>query len=142
MTGFQSEILIDSSSDIQFIDITDRVNDALRRSGVKDGLVVIFSNHTTASVRITENCKRLQMDMINYLKDAVPKAAYRHDEHTVDNRQNARMHIMSLFMNASETIPVKDGEMILGSWQSIFFVELDGPRDSRKVIVKILGESR
>ncbi len=142
MTGFQSEILVDSSSGIQFIDITGRVNDVLRRSQVEDGLVVVFSNHTTASVRITERCERLQMDMINYLEETVPKMAYRHDEQTVDNRQNARMHIMSLFMNASETVPVKNGKMMLGKWQSIFFVELDGPRDGRKVIVKILDESR
>ena len=142
MTGFQSEILIDSSSGIQFIDITGRVNDLLHKSEVKDGIIVVFSNHTTASVRITERCDRLQMDMTDYLEEAVPKMGYRHDEQTIDNRQNARMHIMSLFMNASETIPIKNGEMMLGRWQSIFFVELDGPREGRKVIVKILDESR
>lgn len=142
MIGFQSEILIDSSHGIQFIDITGRVGDLLRKSEVKDGIVVVFSNHTTASVRITERCDRLQMDMTDYLEEVVPKMAYRHDEQTVDNRQNARMHIMSLFMNASETIPIKNGEMMLGRWQSIFFVELDGPREGRKVIVKILDESR
>jgi secondary thiamine-phosphate synthase enzyme len=91
-------------------------------------------------VRITERCERLQIDMVDFLKTLVPAKTYRHDESTVDDRPNARSHIMSLFMNASESVPVSNGRFSLGEWQSVFFVELDGPRRERRVLVQIIGE--
>lgn len=133
------EMAIDTKEPMSFIDITDRVNGILAESGISNGLLVVFCNHTTACVRISEKCERLQRDMQEFLERMVPPVHYRHDEDTVDGRRNGRMHLMSLFMNASETIPVSDGGLLLGKWQSIFFVELDGPRDGRKVTVEVIG---
>jgi len=133
------EIVVDTTSPIEFIDITDRVREVLSSSGIEEGLVNVFSNHTTACVRISEKCDRLQDDMLEFLERAVPAGAYKHDENTIDGRPNGRMHLMSLFMNASETVPVAKGELLLGKWQSIFFAELDGPRPGRKVVVRIVG---
>jgi len=124
---------------MEFIDITDRVKGILVESGIGDGLVTVFSKHTTACVRISERCERLQHDMQEYLEKMVPPVHYRHDDDTIDGRPNGRMHLMALFMNASETVPVSEEKLLLGEWQSMFFVELDGPRSGRKVIVKIIG---
>ena len=120
--------------------MTERVKKLFLKSEISEGFVTVYTQHTTAALRINENCDRLQRDMVQFLDRTVPEAAYLHDEDTVDDRPNARGHLMSLLMGASETIPVSDGEMMLGVWQSIFFVELDGPRERRKVIVKIVGE--
>lgn len=139
MKSYLHEIAIDSDADMSFVDITDRVRGVLAESGVRDGIAVVFSSHTTAGVKIIERCERLQADMREYLENAVPPVHYRHDEHTVDDRPNGRRHVMALFTNASETIPVVDGRLAIGQWQSVFFVELDGPRKGRRVLVKILG---
>ena len=140
MRNYFHEISIKTSEPVQFVDITERVREALRASGISEGIATVFSKHTTCAVKINERCDRLQKDMKAHLESAVPCADYRHDEDTVDDRPNGRGHLMSLMLGASETIPVNDGRLVLGGWQSVFFVELDGPRIKRKVFVKILGE--
>ena len=134
------EISFETTGAVEFIDLTARVREAFARSGVQDGLVTVFTRHTTTAVKINERCSRLQEDMLAFLERAVPDAAYRHDEETVDGRQNARSHLMSLLLNASETVPAAEGELLLGEWQSIFFVELDGPRTQRSIFVRVVGE--
>lgn len=134
------EIAFKTERAIEFIDITDRVRDALSASGVRDGLVTVFTPHTTTAIVINERCARLQQDMMGLLEKIVPAMKYRHDEDTVDTRPNARGHLMSLLLSASGTIPVVGGELALGTWQSIFFIELDGPRRQRGVTVRVIGE--
>lgn len=134
------EIAFQTRQAVEFIDLTDRVRQALEASGVRDGLVTVFTHHTTTAVKINERCNRLQEDMLALLERAVPNADYRHDEDTVDGRKNARAHLMSLLLSASETIPAAGGKLLLGEWQSVFFVELDGPRRERTVTVKVVGE--
>lgn len=140
MKSFLSEIKLATAQSLEFIDITNKIEDILSKSGVKNGVVNIFTQHTTAAVKVNERCDRLQQDMLGFLETIVPKRAYRHDENTVDSRNNARSHLMSMLLGASETIPVSNGKIMLGTWQSIFFIELDGPRNNRSVIVKIMGE--
>jgi secondary thiamine-phosphate synthase enzyme len=141
MKHFFEDISVATKRPIEFIDVTDRVRDAVGKSGIEDGIVSIFSNHTTAAVRINERCARLQADMENMLKEVVPvDRPYRHNESTADGRGNAHSHLMSLFMGGSETVPVKGGRLHLGTWQSVFFIELDGPRGSRKLTVAVFGE--
>ncbi len=134
------EIRLNTEQPIEFVDITDRVRHALSTSGIRDGLLTVFSRHTTCAVKVNEKCDRLQLDMKELLERAVPHAEYRHDADTVDGRANGRGHLMSLMLNASETIPVVDGNLLLGNWQSVFFVELDGPRAERGVVVRVVGE--
>lgn len=140
MMNFTEEILLETAAPVEFIDITERVRKACKASGVREGLAAIFTCHTTTAVKINENCPRLIDDMNSFLGRCVPDAKYRHDEKTLDSRANARGHIMSLFLNTSETVPVSKGRLTIGSWQSIFFVELDGPRNKRQVTIKIIGE--
>ena len=134
------EIKLNTEQPIEFVDITDSVRDALSNSGIRDGLLTVFSRHTTCAVKVNEKCDRLQLDMQELLEKTVPNANYKHDSDTVDDRPNGRGHLMSLMLNASETIPVVDGNLLLGNWQSVFFVELDGPRSERGVAVRVIGE--
>jgi secondary thiamine-phosphate synthase enzyme len=127
---------------IQILDITGEVRDWVAASGVSDGLLTLISPHTTARVNVNERETQLQRDMITYLKRLVPRDGdWLHNLATVDGRDNAHSHLLGLFMNASETIPVAGGELVLGGWQSIFFIELDGPRELRGVELQILGRA-
>lgn len=140
MKQYSRDLTVATNDRIEFVDITERVKEAIVGSGIHDGLATVFSKHTTCAIKINERCERLQEDMRAHLDDAVPAAAYRHDTNTIDGRPNARGHLMSLFLNASESVPVAGGELMMGGWQSIFFVELDGPRSERTVTVKVMGE--
>jgi secondary thiamine-phosphate synthase enzyme len=82
----------------------------------------------------------LQRDMVSFLKRLVPRDGdYLHNLEPVDDRDNAHAHLLGLFMHASESLPIVAGQPMLGGWQSIFFIELDGPRAQREVRVQILG---
>ena len=134
------EISFETSGAVEFIDLTGEVRRAFAASGVQEGLVTVFTRHTTTAVKINERCGHLQQDMETLLSRLIPSGAYRHDGDTVDGRPNARGHLMSLLLGASETVPASNGELMLGGWQSLFFVELDGPRPERNVLVRIVGE--
>ncbi len=130
----------------QFIDITDDVRGVLARSGAAHGFVVVFSRHTTAAVRINEAEPLLLQDMEAMLaRIAPPNVYYRHNDLTIrtvnlteDEDLNGHSHCQHLLMGASEAIPFADGEMLLGTWQRIFLVELDCGRE-REVIVQAMG---
>ena len=141
MKHYFHEIKVKTSKPLEFIDITDNVQSVVANSGIANGLVMIFSNHTTAAVRINERCGRLQNDMEMLLHEMVPQnKQYRHNEATVDGRGNAHSHLISLLIGGSETVPVAGGKLRLGTWQSIFFIELDGPRDTRQLTITVVGE--
>ena len=125
---------------IEIIDITAEVSAALSASGLERGQVTIISRHTTAFVNINEKEERLLEDMECYLKRLVPKDGnYLHNLNPIDGRHNAHSHLLGLFMNSSETIPFAEGKMLLGEWQSLFFIELDGPRQERSILLQISG---
>lgn len=141
MKYFTKDVSVSTSRGIEFIDVTGEVKKAVAKSKIKDGLASIFSNHTTAGVKINERCARLQKDMQTWLEDIAPQnKSYKHNETALDNRGNAHSHLMSLLTGISETIPVKDGNLILGTWQSVFFMEFDGPRNSRSFTITVVGE--
>ncbi len=119
-TNFRSEM----------IDITDRIKTLLKESRIRSGICCVFVPHTTAAVTINENADPdVPRDILAELDKIVPQnGRYRHTE------GNSAAHIKSSLLGASETVFVEDGELVLGTWQSIFFCEFDGPR-TRKVIV-------
>ncbi|NTW51951.1 MAG: YjbQ family protein [Chlorobiaceae bacterium] len=126
---------------IDIVDITGQVRSALDATGLREGTVTLLSRHTTACININEKEPRLLQDMTTFLKRLVPRDGdYLHNIETLDGRDNAHSHLLGLFMNSTETIPVSDGELLLGEWQSIFLVELDGPRSLRQVLVQIQGQ--
>ncbi|ASQ91588.1 secondary thiamine-phosphate synthase enzyme [Prosthecochloris sp. GSB1] len=133
-------IACSTNSPIEIIDITGQIKSTLAASGLRQGQATIISRHTTAFVNINEHEPRLLEDMVTFLKRLVPKDGdYLHNLAPLDGRDNAHSHLMGLFMNASETIPFANGELLLGKWQSVFFVELDGPRPERSVMMQISG---
>ena len=127
------ELNVRSSKRIEMIDITSRVRDVVRKSGVKEGICVLYVPHTTAAVTINENADpSVRVDIENTLSKLVPYGAgYSHLE------GNADAHIKSTMVGPSETLLIRNGDILLGTWQGIFFCEFDGPR-SRRVYVKIV----
>lgn len=141
MTVVRHQITLATTSAIEIVDITERIRRWLSQQPVRNGLLTILSRHTTARININEREAELQRDMITFLERVAPAGEpYRHNVHTVDGRANAHAHLLGLFANASEAVPIVDGALLLGSWQSVFFVELDGPRDDRTVELHAIGE--
>lgn len=116
-----------------FIDITSPVEDEVRKSKVQSGLCVIYVPHTTAAVTINENADpTVKQDLLMVLREAVPDSLpYAHGE------GNSPAHAKSSLVGASVTIFVEEGQLVLGTWQGIFFCEFDGPR-RRQVYVKVI----
>jgi secondary thiamine-phosphate synthase enzyme len=130
----------------KFLDITADVSAAVRASGVRNGIVHVYSTHTTAAIRINENEGLLLRDFERFLDRVAPSGdgAYEHDDigRRVDvppgEPMNGHAHCRHLLLASSETLPVIDGSLGLGRWQRIFLVELCSSRD-RSVIVQVLG---
>mgnify|MGYP001132762037 CR=1 FL=1 len=127
-------IAIRTSAPCEMIDITVRVQEAVRKIGVKNGICLVFVPHTTAAVTINENADPdVPRDILTILDRAIPlSGGYRHRE------GNSAAHAKSSLVGATETVIVEDGLLVLGTWQSLFFCEFDGPR-SRKVIIKAIA---
>ena len=127
------EINIRTNSRVEMADITAAVQAVVNEKKVKSGLCIVFTPHTTAAITINENADPdVPRDIIVALETAIPqKAHYRHSE------GNSPAHVKSSLIGASETVLIENGKLVLGTWQSLFFCEFDGPR-SRKVLVKII----
>jgi secondary thiamine-phosphate synthase enzyme len=127
-------IEVKTNKRIEIIDITNEVRKVVEKSDVKDGIVVVYTTHTTTAIIINENESRLKEDILNILEKLIPSGAgYKHDE--IDN--NADSHLRAILLGNSVVIPIENGKLCLGTWQRIMFIELDGPR-SRRVLVKVV----
>ena len=141
MVIISKSLKIGSSSNFQIMDITRDIvailNETSKENKIENGIVNIFTKHSTSAIRVNENEKGLLLDFEKALKDVIKeKDNYKHD--FIDN--NAASHIRAFLLGASETIPIVDGRLDLGTWQSIFFIELDGPRSNRTVDLTFIGE--
>lgn len=137
---------IESHKQFEIINITSHVRAAVANSGIEQGQVVVFSPHTTASVRINHNEPLLIQDILKALYRVVPHdISYNHDlfelrEEVLPNeRSNGHAHVKAFLLGSSESLIIEQGSLILGEKQSIFFVELDGGR-KRSVYIKAIGE--
>lgn len=129
-------ITIDSAEKCELINITSHINDIIRENNVESGLVNISTRHTTSGIIINEDESGLKGDIVNVLEEIIPYKNYLHDR--IDN--NARSHLMATITTPTQTLPIVNGRLSLGTWQSIFFLELDGPRLNRKVTISILRD--
>ncbi len=118
---------------MEFVDITERLADAVRESGRQEGLCFVYNPHTTAGLTINEGADpAVQADIIGVLKRVIPlDYPYKHLE------GNSPSHIMAALMGSSVSVPVEVGRLQLGTWQKIFFCEFDGPR-SRQVFWRMV----
>ena len=140
MNYLAKTIVRETTGPIQIIDITAEVREAVASCKLEKGQITLVSQHTTAFININEQEPGLLEDMVTFLKRLVPKDGdYKHNIAPVDGRDNAHSHLMGLFMNSSETVPFESGKLLLGEWQSIFLVELDGPRPKRGILMQISG---
>ena len=129
----------------QFVDLTELVAERVRRSGVTHGLVSVQALHTTAAVLVNENEPLLLEDLGAMLERAAPKSiAYAHDDlrrrlgPVDEERRNGNAHCRAALLGSTACLHVAGGRLILGTWQRVFLVELDGPRP-RNVSVMVLG---
>lgn len=118
MTTFR----VETDRRLQVVDVTDEVAAALPADA--DGTATVFSRHTTAGLRVNEAEPRLMGDVETFLGSVVADDGWAHDD--IDD--NADSHLRALVVGASETVPVTDGALDLGTWQSVLLVECDGPR--------------
>jgi len=126
------EIEVATQARSQLVDITSRVREAVRGSGVKDGICFLYVPHTTAGITVNEAADpAVAADILEHLEKLVPRGRYRHAE------GNADSHIKASLMGFSLAVPVEGGDVRLGTWQGIFLCEFDGPR-RRRVWVKVI----
>jgi secondary thiamine-phosphate synthase enzyme len=127
------ELTIHTRKTQEMLDITSEVSEIVLRSGVANGFCLVYVPHATAAIVINENADpNVCQDILDALGRMVPEGAWRHDR--VDN--NAAAHIKATILGPSEAIPVREGRLRLGTWQSVMLAEFDGPRD-RTVIVEV-----
>ena len=126
------EFEITTEQQAQLLDVTGRISDAVRGSGIQNGMCNVFVPHTTAAVIICENADPdVVHDVLLQLTKLVPRqGGYRHGE------GNAQAHILSVILGSSLNVPVSGGQLRLGRWQGVMFAEFDGPR-RRKVMVSV-----
>jgi secondary thiamine-phosphate synthase enzyme len=128
------EISLETHSRVEMIDITAAVQKAIREEKIEKGICLVYTPHTTAAITINENADPdVPRDILAVLDRAVPLSAnYRHAE------GNSAAHVKSSLVGASKLVIIENGRLVLGTWQSIFFCEFDGPR-SRKVLISIIA---
>ncbi len=134
MTVKSYSLKINTNKNFEIIDITSQINNLI---DIEEGIISIFSRHSTSAIVVNENesglLKDLEFTLDNLIQD---KFSYQHDR--IDN--NARSHLKSFLLSSGESMPIKNGKLDLGTWQSVFFIELDGPRASRTVTLTMVGE--
>jgi secondary thiamine-phosphate synthase enzyme len=145
MKIYKQNIEVKSTSQIEFIDITDRVDEVIQSSGIREGQVLVFSPHTSASIVINHNEPMLIQDFMRVLYRLVPVSdRYSHDLFEIgrsknsDGRSNGHSHCKAMLLGVSETVPIEKGKMMLTEKQNIFLAEMDGAR-TRDLVVQVIG---
>jgi len=146
MKILRQRVEFETKTQIEFVNITEKVAEVVEKSGVREGQVTIFSPHTTMSVTINHDEPLLLQDFMRVLYKAAPvDDQYTHDLFELrrgtrsDGRSNGHSHCKALFLGSSETVPVERGHLLLTDLQTVFAVEVDGSR-KRDVIVQVIGE--
>jgi len=136
MKTWFKELSFSTSKAREVIDLTSKVTSAVRESGIKNGLLIVQLPHATASLVLNENESGLKQDLLNKLDDFAPvRGGYQHDR--IDD--NAHAHLKSAFIGSSRVLPIADGRVVRGTWQSFLVIEQDGPR-TRRLVVFVMGE--
>jgi secondary thiamine-phosphate synthase enzyme len=123
-----------TEGEIDFVNLTSKVRQVVRESAVKNGLVHVFAPHATGVIVLTEYESGLLDDIRDIIEKLIPRRApYRHPS-------NAHSHLRSMFLCPDRTLPIVDGHVALGTWQSIFFIETDVHPRRRTIIIQVFGE--
>jgi secondary thiamine-phosphate synthase enzyme len=123
-----------TKGEIDFVDLTDKVQEVVSESAIQNGMVHVFAPHATGILVLTENDYALLNDIKEFLEEVVPKQrAYHHPS-------NAHSHLRSMLLPPDKTLPVIDGHVEFGTWQSLLFVETDVYPRQRNLIIQVIGE--
>lgn len=142
---YKQKIEIKTSGQIEFVDITSKVDEVIGNSGVREGQVLIYSPHTTAGIAVNQNETMLLQDFMRLLHRLAPVGdRYSHDlfelrrSKNSDGRSNGHSHCKNLLIGVSEVLPIEKGRVILTERQSIFLAEMDGGR-KRDILIQVIG---
>ena len=134
MKIFNESLVFSTKGEINFTDLTGKLQEVVRKSGIKDGLIHVFAPHATGIIILTEHEPSLDSDIKDFLEKLIPKrGGYRHPS-------NAHSHLRSMLLSPDKTLPVMNGQAVLGTWQSLVFVETDVYPRQRTIIMQVLGE--
>lgn len=141
-------ILLKTKKSVQFFDLTEKIKRLVKKSKVQNGILLIQTLHTTTALILNENEPLLLQDFRETIERLFPKNKnYNHDDFSrrkinvcFNECANGHAHCKAIFLQPTLTINIKKGEVVLGKWQRIFFLELDGPRPERTVQIQVLGE--
>ncbi|UCC57867.1 MAG: YjbQ family protein [Candidatus Bathyarchaeum sp.] len=134
MKIFNERIVFSTKGEIDFMDLTGKVHEVVKKSEIKNGLIHVFAPHATGIIILTEHEPRLDSDVKDFLEKIIPKyGGYRHPS-------NAHSHLRSMLLSPDKTLPVIDGDVVMGTWQSLVFVETDVYPRRRTIIMQVIGE--
>ena len=151
MKTYSKTISIKTKNAFEYIDITEKVEQLLKKSKIINGMIVVFSKHTTLAIRINEKENGFFGDFKEFFSNLLPKSKYyQHNDLKIRTENlvcspgatdclNGHSHCQTMLLNTSETIPVADGKICLGVWQRVLALELDESRD-REILIHIMGE--
>jgi secondary thiamine-phosphate synthase enzyme len=139
MRSYRKELWFQTPGRRAFINITRQVEDALRESGIREGLVLVNAMHITASVFINDDESGLHQDYEKWLEELAPHAPISQYQHNRTGEDNADAHLKRQIMGREVVVAVTNGRLDFGPWEQIFYGEFDGKRRKR-VLVKIIGE--
>lgn len=135
MKALFKEISISTSKRLELLDITEEVLSFVKECKVESGICIVNSPHTTSAIIVNENESGLKEDILRKIREEFPRGERWHHDLVDDN---ADAHLAAVFLGHSKTLPIRDGKIVRGTWQTIFFLELDGPR-SRSVQFEVMG---
>ena len=138
MKIFTKHLMINTKKRIDFVNITEKVRQVVKESGVREGIVLINPMHITASIFINDNESGLLQDFRNWLEKLAPMSVNLY-KHNLTGEDNAYAHLWRTIMGRETSIAITNGELDFGPWESIFYGEFDGKRPKR-ILVKVLGE--
>ena len=139
MKVYKEYLKLRTKQKIDFVNITGRVREAVKKSGVEEGLVLVNAMHITASVFINDNESGLIHDFEKWLEKLAPKYLDSRYKHNLTGEDNAYAHLWRTIMGRSVTIAVSNFDLDFGPWESIFYGEFDGQRDKR-IMIKVMGD--
>lgn len=146
MPFFRTRIRLETKKQFEILDITKQVKDAVSKSGLREGIAAVFSQHSTAAIKLNHFEPLLLQDLMKAMYRFAPlDSNYAHDFFEIrtsaaaNERSNGHAHVKAFLLGSSESIPFAEKKLLLGSRQSVFFVELDGGR-KREVIISVFGE--
>jgi len=134
----RSEIEFSTSKRFELVDITHRVEEFVRESGIRNGILLVYAPHATGSIIVNEAEHGLMNDILEKVKEFTEPGSSKWRHNLIDD--NAHAHIGSALFGHERVFPIIDGRIVKGTWQNVFFLEMDGPRSRRKIVLVAIGE--